>query len=85
MSDQKFTVAEVAKHKDAESGFWLIVDGGVFDVTKFKDEHPGGEKVLKRFYGKDATKPFHKYHNEHVLGKYGEKYKIGTVAEAAKL
>lgn len=51
----------------------------------FMDEHPGGPKILKRFAGKNATKAFWKYHNESVLKKYGEKYKIGSVAEAAKL
>lgn len=49
------------------------------------DEHPGGSKILKRFAGKNATKAFWKYHGETVLEKYGGKFKIGTVAEAAKL
>ena len=35
--------------------------------------------------GKDASKQFWKYHNDKVLEKYGEKLKIGTVAETAKL
>lgn len=52
---------------------------------EFLDEHPGGSKILKRFAGKNATKAFWKYHNESVLEKYGGKYKIGTVKEAAKL
>lgn len=49
------------------------------------DEHPGGPKILKRFAGKNATKAFWKYHNEHVLQKYGEKLKVGAVGESAKL
>lgn len=49
------------------------------------DEHPGGEKILKRFAGKNATKAFWKYHNESVLKKYGDKLKLGPVEEAAKL
>lgn len=48
-------------------------------------EHPGGDKVLKRFAGKNATKAFWKYHSESVLKRYGAKYKIGEVGEAAKL
>jgi cytochrome b involved in lipid metabolism len=54
-------------------------------LLEFLEEHPGGAKILKRFAGKDATKAFWKYHNEHVLKKYGEKLKIGSVAESAKL
>lgn len=52
---------------------------------EFMDEHPGGSNVLKRFAGKNATKAFWKYHSESVLKRYGAKYKIGEVGEAAKL
>lgn len=55
------------------------------NVVEFLPEHPGGDRILKRFAGKNATKAFWKYHSESVLKKYGDKYKIGTVAEAAKL
>ncbi|KAM0256296.1 hypothetical protein ACHAQJ_005061 [Trichoderma viride] len=85
MSDKSFTTADVGTHKDDGNGYWLIVEDGVYDVTKFLDEHPGGSKILKRFAGKNATKAFWKYHNESVLEKYGGKYKIGTVKEAPKL
>lgn len=54
-------------------------------TAEFLEEHPGGAKILKRFAGKNATKAFWKYHNEHVLKKYGDKLKIGSVGEAAKL
>ena len=54
-------------------------------LTDFLEEHPGGAKMLKRFAGKNATKSFWKYHNEHVLKKYGDKLKIGSVGESAKL
>ncbi|KYK60318.1 cytochrome b5 [Drechmeria coniospora] len=84
-SDKKFTTADVGQHKDADNGYWLIVENGVYDLTKFMDEHPGGDKVLKRFAGKNATKAFWKYHSESVLERYGAKYKIGEVGEAAKL
>jgi len=82
---KQFTVADVASHKDADSGMYIIVDESVYDVTGFVDEHPGGSKILKRVAGKDATKQFWKYHNESVLKKYGEKLKVGTVKETAKL
>lgn len=52
---------------------------------EFIDEHPGGSKILKRVAGKDASKQFWKYHNEHVLKKYTPKLKVGTVKEGSKL
>ncbi|KAF7908305.1 uncharacterized protein EAF01_004060 [Botrytis porri] len=80
-----FSPSEVAAHKDAENGMYLIIDEHVYDVTNFLEEHPGGAKILKRVAGKDASKQFWKYHNEGVLKKYGEKLKIGAVGEKAKL
>ncbi|KAK5658567.1 hypothetical protein OQA88_1960 [Cercophora sp. LCS_1] len=80
-----FTKAEVANHKDEKEGMYIIIDDGVYDVAAFLDEHPGGAKILKRVAGKDATKQFWKYHSKSVMEKYGEKLKIGTVAESAKL
>ncbi|KAJ4165777.1 hypothetical protein LMH87_007395 [Akanthomyces muscarius] len=85
MSDKTFATAEVSKHKDKDNGIWLIIEGAVYDVTNFVDEHPGGARVIQRMGGKDATKAFWKYHGESVLAKYGEKFKIGTVTESAKL
>ncbi|KAJ5207213.1 Cytochrome b5 [Penicillium cf. griseofulvum] len=82
---QKFTPAEVAAHKTADEGLYIIIDNNVFDVTKFVDEHPGGAKILKRVAGKDASKQFWKYHNESVLKKYSPKLKIGEVKDTAKL
>lgn len=56
---QTFTPSEVAQHKTPESLF-ISIDGSVYDVTKFVDEHPGGAKILKRVGGKDASKQFWK-------------------------
>ncbi|KAJ9643255.1 hypothetical protein H2204_002151 [Knufia peltigerae] len=81
-----FTVEDVAKHNQkASDGMYIIVDGTVYDVTNFVDEHPGGAKILKRVAGKDASKQFWKYHNESVLKKYAPKLKIGQIGEKAKL
>ncbi|ROV89682.1 hypothetical protein VSDG_08104 [Cytospora chrysosperma] len=84
MSNQ-YTVAEVAGHKDESKGIWIIIDHGVYDITNFIDEHPGGPKILKRMAGKDSSKPFWKYHNAKVLEKYGDKLRVGTVKEQEKL
>ncbi|NXH39218.1 CYB5 protein, partial [Dicaeum eximium] len=37
---------------------WIIIHNRVYDVTKFLDEHPGGEEVLREQAGGDATENF---------------------------
>ncbi|RYP20447.1 hypothetical protein DL767_009450 [Monosporascus sp. MG133] len=81
-----YTAKDVAEHKDEKNGgVWIIIDNGVYDVTNFLEEHPGGAKILKRMGGKNASKQFWKYHGDGVLKKYGPKLKIGDLAETAKL
>uniref|UniRef100_A0A4W5PXQ9 Cytochrome b5 n=1 Tax=Hucho hucho TaxID=62062 RepID=A0A4W5PXQ9_9TELE len=37
---------------------WIIINYNVYDVTKFLEEHPGGEEVLREQAGGDATESF---------------------------
>jgi cytochrome b involved in lipid metabolism len=55
-----YTAKEVSEHKTPENGLWVIVDGTVYDVSKFINEHPGGPRILRRSAGKDASKSFWK-------------------------
>lgn len=57
---ESFTPADVASHNNPDKGLYIIIDTGVYDVTNFVDEHPGGAKILKRVAGKDASKQFWK-------------------------
>ncbi|KAH6840463.1 cytochrome b5-like heme/steroid binding domain-containing protein [Alternaria alternata] len=82
---ESLTTKQVAEHNTVEKGLYIIVDGDVYKMDSFVDEHPGGAKILKRVGGKDASKQFWKYHNESVLKKYAPKLKIGTVKEESKL
>ncbi|OIT32165.1 PREDICTED: cytochrome b5, seed isoform isoform X2 [Nicotiana attenuata] len=52
-----FTLAEVSNHNNAKD-CWLIISGKVYNVTKFLEDHPGGDDVLLSSTGKDATDDF---------------------------
>lgn len=76
MSDS-FTTKQVAEHASVENGLYIIIDGSVYALDKFVDEHPGGAKILKRVGGKDASKQFWKvsYHASYHKAKDTEKEK----------
>ncbi|KAJ3129815.1 hypothetical protein HK098_008049 [Nowakowskiella sp. JEL0407] len=44
---------------------YFLLDGFVLDVTEFLPQHPGGEKLLTSYSGKDATKAFYGILNSH--------------------
>lgn len=52
-----FSTEEVAKHTSSND-CWIIHKGKVYDVTKFLEQHPGGEEVLLDVAGRDATSEF---------------------------
>ncbi|XP_074304557.1 cytochrome b5-like [Silene latifolia] len=59
MGEEKkvFTLADVAEHSSAKD-CWLVIGGKVYNVTKFLEDHPGGDDVLLSATGKDATDDF---------------------------
>nr|CAG8482442.1 13959_t:CDS:2 [Entrophospora candida] len=75
---KSFTVEEVAQHNN-ESSIWIIVHDKVFDVTNFLNEHPGGQKVLMKVAGTDATKQFDNFHTLATLEKYSSQLLIGEI------
>jgi len=54
---KKYALKDIESHKDKTST-WIVIHDKVYDVTKFLEEHPGGEEVLLEQAGKDATEHF---------------------------
>jgi monoamine oxidase/predicted heme/steroid binding protein len=76
-----YTVEEVSKHISKETGIWTIIEGKVYDITKWIPQHPGGVIPIMRIAGKDGTdlfknNPFHKGKNTEVIIK---NYLIGII------
>ncbi|KAI9467052.1 cytochrome b5-like heme/steroid binding domain-containing protein [Lactarius psammicola] len=57
MSTKVVSLDELRQHTTKES-IWVLLNGKVYDVTKFIDEHPGGDEVILSEAGKDATEAF---------------------------
>lgn len=67
-------LSEISKHKSIDD-LWMAVNGKVYDITKFVDQHPGGEEVLLEHAGTDATVPFEDVgHSENAVEMLDEYY-----------
>ncbi|KAI0047470.1 fumarate reductase [Auriscalpium vulgare] len=73
-----YSLDEVAKHNKKDD-VWVVVDGQVLDVTSFLPDHPGGEKAILLYAGRDATEEFNMLHDPKVIPRYAPDAVIGTV------
>ncbi|KAL9713065.1 hypothetical protein Ac2012v2_004306 [Leucoagaricus gongylophorus] len=51
------TADQLRAHKTRD-GLYILLHGKVYDVTKFLDEHPGGDEVILAEACQDATEAF---------------------------
>lgn len=74
-NENTYTIEDVAKH-NTKNDAWLVYKGGVYDVTKWIDRHPGGMIIMKGV-GKDATQLFEFYNHSDHARKRIEDFRIG--------
>jgi cytochrome b involved in lipid metabolism len=51
------TMEEVSRH-NTKGDCWMVIDGKVYDVTSFLENHPGGGSILAAHGGKDVSKHY---------------------------
>ncbi|CAH0386283.1 unnamed protein product [Bemisia tabaci] len=80
----EYTLDEVADHASKEDGIWVTYQRGVYDITKFVEEHPGGsEKILMAAGG--SLEPFwsmYSVHQQPSILAILEQFRIGNLSEA---
>jgi len=54
------------------------IENKQYDLSKFKNNHPGGEKFIALFSNQDATNAFQSYHGRDFPHKQMEKFLIKT-------
>ena len=57
VSTPKNLFSELSAH-NTKSDCWLAVGGHIYDVTTYFGSHPGGDDVILKYCGTDATVPF---------------------------
>jgi len=80
---KKFSLKEVEGHKDKKS-CWVVIADNVYDVTKFLEEHPGGEEVLLEQAGKDATENFEDVGHSTDARTMMKDYLVGEIIDEEK-
>jgi cytochrome b involved in lipid metabolism len=64
-----YTIAQVAEHHTAPD-CWSAVSGGVYNLTPWIKEHPGGASVIVAMCGVDATAAFMSQHGTSSGGSH---------------
>ncbi|KAJ2083664.1 Cytochrome b5 [Coemansia sp. RSA 988] len=76
-----YVAAEISKHNKRED-IWIVINGHVYDVTGFLDEHPGGEEVILEHAGIDASEAFNDIGHSNDAHEMLEGYLIGKLEGA---
>lgn len=79
-----YSKAEVAKHKTAENGIWVIFQGNVYDITQFVENHPGGIEKIMTAAGGDVE-PYWSLYRQHLKpasgGAFDPKEHVGEILQ----
>ncbi|KIR58626.1 L-lactate dehydrogenase [Cryptococcus bacillisporus CA1873] len=58
---KKVSIKEVLEHKDGDR-VWVVIQGHVYDMTDFLEDHPGGKDIIVENRSKDVTFIFNPRH-----------------------
>jgi cytochrome b involved in lipid metabolism len=82
MSTKKIVTAEELKQHNKGRDCWFAIHDKVYDVTKFLEEHPGGEEVLLEQAGGFATEAFEDVGHSTDARELMQQYEVGVIAES---
>ncbi|XP_042040789.1 cytochrome b5-like [Salvia splendens] len=81
MEEKVLSFEEVSKH-NTTGDCWVVIHGKVYDVTRFLDEHPGGDEVLlNASSGMDATVEFEDVSHTDYARELMKDFLIGKIDE----
>jgi len=76
-----YTLAQVATHNNASS-CWTAINGNVYDVTTWINQHPGGRAPILSLCGTDGSAAFNGQHGGQARPAAElATFKIGTLAQ----
>uniref|UniRef100_A0A8C6PAV3 Cytochrome b5 type B n=1 Tax=Nothobranchius furzeri TaxID=105023 RepID=A0A8C6PAV3_NOTFU len=81
----KFYTLEDVRVHNMINDTWLIIHDKVYDISKFLEEHPGGEEVLLEQGGADATESFEDVGHSSDAREMLQQYYIGELHVVRKV
>lgn len=51
-------MSQLASH-NSRSSCWFVIDGNLYDITPFFGSHPGGDEIMLKYCGTDASNGYH--------------------------
>lgn len=63
---RKISMQEVERHNIPDD-CWVVINGKVYDLTRFHREHPGGSKIITKNAGKDVSSLFNSVHPKDII------------------
>ncbi len=61
---REINLSELVERNSYDQGHWLLVDGLVYDVSDYIQQHPGGTHVIRGYTGTDATLGYKRAHGD---------------------
>ncbi len=56
-AEKSYSMSDITLHADAQS-CWTSINGNVYDLTSWVNQHPGGKDAILYLCGKDGTSAF---------------------------
>ncbi|KAL9253094.1 Cytochrome b5 isoform A-like protein [Drosera capensis] len=77
-----YSMKEVSEH-NSKRDCWVVIDGKVYDVSTYLNEHPGGDDVVLEVTGKDSIEEFEDAGHSEEARELLETFFIGELDPSA--
>ncbi|XP_076642924.1 cytochrome b5 [Halictus rubicundus] len=80
-----YTLNDVAQRNGRDGAdTWIVIHDMVYDVTKYKEEHPGGPELIDENAGRDATSSFDDFGHSSEAKQILKGFLVGELIEEDK-
>jgi len=76
-----YEASDLVLHNDDRHGWWMAINGAIYDMTEFRQLHPGGFRIIDDNAGLDATREYEAvlHHEDPEIEATLAMYKAGSL------